>query len=128
MLFGSVLLLSALGAFGQDQSCNPSNVTLVYTPLANAARVAGAVIAELKIQNDGAVTILRIDGPPILIPSARQSLAGVRYPSSCAGSDVRIKFTYTLEEPPGETHETTQTGPGEFSITAQLRVIDHNPH
>jgi hypothetical protein len=89
-----VFVLAALACHAQQKDCTVSEVSLRYLPLAKAARIFGTVVADVRVEGDGTATILRTDGPPLLVLSTREAVSVLHFPDSCSGLESKIKVHF----------------------------------
>ena len=89
-----------------------NRVEPVYPPLAKAARVSGAVVVEVTVDEDGNVIAARaISGHPLLKDSAVAAARQWTFaPTMLSGTPVKvigtITFNFNLGEPPAQTDDT----------------------
>jgi TonB family protein len=91
----------------------------LYPPLAKAARISGAVVVEVTVDEEGDVISARaILGHPLMKDCAAAAARGWKFtPTTLSGSPVKvigtITFNFTMaDEPAGGSDTGGTTGPG----------------
>jgi TonB family protein len=91
----------------------------LYPPLAKAARVSGAVVVEITVDEEGDVISARaVSGHPLMKDCAVAAARGWKFkPTSLSGTPVKvigtITFNFTMGDPPaGPDGAANSAGPG----------------
>jgi TonB family protein len=77
----------------------------VYPQMARIAHIYGRVVLQITVQPDGAVTIQEIEGHPILVQAAKDSVQKSKLICEGCGDEPHtfyIKYEFKITDPPQE--------------------------
>ncbi|HZI57425.1 MAG TPA: energy transducer TonB [Verrucomicrobiae bacterium] len=84
----------------------------VYPQMARIAHICGHVVLQITVQPDGTVTVQEIEGHPILVQAARDSVQKSKLICEGCGDEPHtfyVKYEFKITDPPRQPSSAAAT-------------------